>query len=256
MDGTGLTLVFYLEIANSSRLLYDLSQYDYRVVVQGGDYFGLKTALEQPIAIPREDKILISLPLKITFADLLERVPGAAGSPKLPCYVTGLLIFTDSRKKEEKVPFAFSGEFPIFKDLEISIQPLQMKNLTIGGTEFTFAFACRNGNSFDLTLRDLTYTLEIGGRPVSEGAIKEATLVEGESERFFTIPVMLDFFEAGRELFDSLQQPAVSCGLSGEARAESLWGEMKVLFSKREEVKVTRSGLEEKGPLRIFLVCY
>jgi LEA14-like dessication related protein len=245
MDGTGLTLVFYLEIRNSSRLLYDLTQYDFRVVVQGTDYFALKTTLESAIVVPREDKILISLPIKITYADLLERVPGAAGSSKLPCYVTGLLIFADSRKKEEKVPFAFSGEFPIFKDLEILIQPLEVKTLTIGGTEFTFAFACRNGNSFDLTLENLAYRLAIEDRTISEGVIKGANQVAGGGEKTFSFPIMLDFFEVGRELFDLLKQPSVACELSGETRAESLWGEIRILFSKKESVKILAAGQEE-----------
>jgi LEA14-like dessication related protein len=243
MDSTGLILVFYLQMTNSSASAsYSLTQYDYRVVVQGTDYFALRTSLDAPIVVERKGSTRISLPIKITYADLFERVPGIEESPKLPCYVTGLLIFSDHRKREEKVPFAFSGEFPIFKGLEVTIQPLRIKTLTIGGTEFIFSFSCRNRNSFEMVLKNLAYKIEIEGKPVSEGVIKGDQRIEGQSEKAFPLPVMLDFFEVGRDLFDIFQRSSVNCRLNGQTQAESPWGEIKIVLSEQASVNLVPAG--------------
>lgn len=240
MDSSGLILVFYLKISNSSSSPYYLSQYDYRVVVQEKDYFFLKMPLEQPIHIEKNGDTLISLPIKITYALLFEAVKGIEGIPKIPCYVTGLMTFSDGKRREEKTPFAFPGEFPIFKDLEIEIHPLELKDLTVGGVEFTFAFSCKNENDFEVILEKTAYKLELEGKAISEGVIRGENRIEGHGKRIFSLPLILDFFEVGKELFAVFDQPSAECHFSGEAAATSVWGDFKLNFSESEKIKIVR----------------
>jgi hypothetical protein len=241
MDSSGLTLVFYLEIANSSRSDYSLAEYDYRVVVEGTDYFAWKASLESPILVEKEAATRISLPVKITYADLLERVPGTADLPKASCYVTGLMIFTESRGRQEKIPFAFSGDFPIFRDLELEVKPLDIKTLTIGGAEFTLSFTLRNRNSFGLTLGPLAYKLEVEGRSVAEGVISGGKTIEGQAELTFSLPHMLEFFEVGREVYDILQKPSAAAVLSVDAPFESQWGTFKLRLTRQGDISFVRA---------------
>lgn len=241
MDSSGLILVFFLEIANSSRSSYSLGEYDYRVVVEGTDYFALKTSLESPIPVEKDTTTRISLPVKITYADLLERVPAVTDVPKASCYVTGLMIFADSRGRQEKIPFAFSGDFPVFRELEVEVKPLAVKTLTIGGAEFTLTFSFRNRNSFELTLGKLAYKFEVEGRTFAEGIIPGGKKIESQAEVVFSLPLMLDFFEVGREVFDIFQKPSAACLLSGGSRVDSVWGELKVSFVKKEDIQIIRA---------------
>ena len=241
MDSSGLILVFFLEIANSSRSSYSLGEYDYRVVVEGADYFALKTNLEAPILVEKDRTTRISLPIKITYADLLERVPAVADLPKASCYVTGLLMFADSRGRQEKILFAFSGDFPVFRDLEVEVKPLAVKTLTIGGAEFTLSFSFRNRNSFELTLGKLAYKFEVEGRTIAEGVMPGGKKIESQAEVVFSLPLMLDFFEVGREVFDSFQKPSAAFLLSGDSRVDSVWGEVKVSFAAKGDVQISRA---------------
>jgi len=241
LDGNGLVLIFFLEIASSARSSYSLGQYDYRVVVEGTDYFALKTSLEEPIPVEKDRITRISLPVKITYADLLERVPGVADVPKASCYVTGLLIFADSRGRQEKIPFAFSGDFPIFRELEVEVKPLAVKTLTIGGSEFTLSFSLRNRNDFELALGKLAYKFEVEGRTVAEGTIPAGKKIESQAEVAFSLPLMLDFFEVGREIFDIFQKPSAAGLLSGDSRVDSVWGEFKLSFAKKGDIQIIRA---------------
>jgi LEA14-like dessication related protein len=238
MTPSGLTLVFYLKISNSAASPYYLNHYDYRVVIQDTDYFSLRTPLEQPILIEKSGNTLISLPVKITYAFLYEIVKGIEGNAKVPCYVTGLLTFSDGKRREEKTPFAFPGEFPIFKGLNIEIQPLELKNLTVGGADFIFSFSCRNQNAFEVVLGNLAYRLTLGGKSIAEGVIPGENRVGAQAEKAYSLPVILDFFEAGKELYAVLDQPSADCQFSGEAPAASVWGDFKLTFSRDEKIKI------------------
>ncbi len=241
MDASGLILVFYLEIANDERSAYSLVEYDYRVVVQNTDYFALRIALEEPIPVAGEATTRISLPLKIAYSDLLERVPAADDGPKAQCYVTGLMVFADSRGRQEKIPFAFSGEFPVFRPLELEIRPLEVKTITIGGADFTVVFACRNRNNFEMVFGRMFYRLDLDGRTIAEGVVPSGKKIDGQSEIIFSLPHMLEFFEVGREVFDVMQKPSASGELSIQTRAESVWGEIELDSGQKGDVQIIRS---------------
>ncbi len=238
MTSSGLVLIFQIEVANASSNTYSLSQYDYRVVVEGTDLFAWRTTLEGPIPVEKGGKTKIALPIKIAYADVFKNIPGTEGKTRLNCYTTGLMIFTDARKHEEKVPFAFSGEFPVFRDIEVTVQPVDIKVLTIGGTEFVFAFSCRNPNDFELVLGGLDYRLELDGRQATKGVIEGENKLGPGAEKAFSLPVMLDFFEVGKEFFAILDKSAAACRLGLQAAADSDWGPIKLSYTKDIEVQL------------------
>jgi hypothetical protein len=237
LTSSGLVLVFQIEVANASSNAYSLSQYDYRVVVDGTDLFAWRTTLEEPIPVGKEGQTKIALPFKISFAEVYKTIPAAEGKTKLNCYATGLMIFTDAKKRQEKVPFAFSGEFPVFKDVEVTVQPVEMKALTIGGTEFVFSFSLRNPNDFELVLGSLDYRLEFDGKTAAKGAIEGEHKLAAGGEQAFTLPVMLDFFEVGKEFYAIFDKPAAACRLGLEAIADSVWGPIKLSYTKEAQVQ-------------------
>jgi LEA14-like dessication related protein len=238
MTTEGLSLVFYINIANSSSSPLYLDQYDYRVVIREKDFFNLKTTLEEPIFVPAESNTLISLPIKVTYSFLFDAVPGAETEPKVGCYITGLMMFSDGKKIKEKVPFAFSGEFPIFKGLEVELQALEIKDLSLGGTECSFVFSWKNLNGFDLILGTMAYQLKLGGRAVAAGQLSGGDTLESKGEKKVFLPLVLDFFEVGRDLLAILQQPSVECEFSLEGEVGSAWGEVRIVASRKETVAV------------------
>lgn len=238
--GSGLLLIFFLQVTNASSSDYALAKYDYRVVVQETDYFSLKTSLEEPILIPKGSDTLISFPVKITYSLLFEAVPGIEQSARVPCYITGLLIFADSRRREEKVPFAFSAEFPVYKDLDVAVQPIQLKALSVGGTEFEFSFSCRNLNGFDIALGDIAYELELAGRPISKGAIRGQNNLEAQGQSAFRLPLVLDFFELGKEYFVIFDRPSAEFRFKAEASATSVWGDLKIAISRQGNLPIVK----------------
>jgi LEA14-like dessication related protein len=242
MTTQGLNLVFYIHIANSSSSLLYLDQYDYRVVIKERDFFSLKTTLEEPIFVPAASNTLISLPVKVTYSFLFEAVPGIENEARIGCYITGLMMFSDGKRIKQKVPFAFAGEFPVFRGLEVELHPLEIKDLSLGGTELSLVFSWKNLNSFDLALGRMAYELKLGGRAVAEGLLGSGDTIEGKGEKKVSLPLVLDFFEVGRDLQAILQQPSAECEFSVKGEAESAWGEVRIAVERNETIAIEMKG--------------
>ena len=242
LDFTGLSLVFYLKITNSSSKQVYLSGYDYRLVINEGEYIHLKTALEENIGIEPQGNTLISLPLKITNDHLFQAIKGIEEEDKAGCYLSGGLVFSEERKKEERIPFAFTTEFPILKKPVIEFIALKVNDLTIGGADLTLEVKFRNRNGFELLVDRLKYRISLGDRPIGEERIVWGDKnIEKKGEKVFSLPILLNFFEVGKELYDILHQPVVVCQISGEAEVTTSWGRIKLPFEKRGEITLSRA---------------
>jgi LEA14-like dessication related protein len=238
LSSKGLTLAFHIAIHNSSTVGYDLSRYNYRVTINQKEFLKMSVALDEPIwATPKEDT-LIALPLKISY-DLLYEAVGPV-LDKASCDAVGDLVFLDSRGREDKISFAFSGEFPIFKDPAIELLPLDLKVLTVGGSDQVFQVQFGNENSYELLVDKISYRLFFGERAVREDLIPGDKNIPPKSTKTFSLPFILDFFDEGSELYDLLQKPQLPCRLAGEIEVMSIWGKLRVSFDKQGSVSIVR----------------
>jgi len=241
LNVSGLFLIFYVNISNSSSLPYYLSSYDYRFVVNQKEYFRLLTPLEEYIRIEARGKTLLSFPLKITYEHLFRVVEGIENEDKAQCYLTGAMTFSDDRKEKGRLPFAFSGEFPIFKKPEIEFLALQVKEMTIGGADLSFKMSLKNNNGFELLVDRIRYGFHLAGKSVGEGIISGDKNIGSGEIRVFSIPLLLSFFEVGKEVNTELRQPSALCRFFGDIEVRTAWGRIKIPFDKSDKVTISRS---------------
>lgn len=241
LDFSGLSLIFYLEITNSSSKPFYISSYDYRLVVNEEEYLSLQRAFEKNIEVDAQQTTLISLPLRITYDHLFKVIKGIKEEDKAICYLTGGLTFLIGRKKEERLPFVFSGEFPVLKKPAIEFLDLEIKDLTIGGADLMFKVKFKNRNSFELLVERLRYSLSLGDKPVGKGQVWDDKNIQKKGEKVFLLPLLINFFEVGKEVYEILHQSNIICHLSGMAEVSTVWGMIKIPFEKRGKIHITKS---------------
>jgi len=239
LTSSGLVLSFHLNVANSSPSPYFLTRYFYRVLINQREYLNLETALDQPLVIEGGGATLISIPVKITYELLFQAIPGV--DEKASCDLSGELTFADSKKRQERVPVAVSGNFPIFKDPEVELLPLRIRDLTVGGSDLTFEVRLRNPNFFDFIVDRITYKLLLAGTTVSVGMLGGNKNIDARGDKVFSLPMLLDFFETGTGLLEALTKQSVPCQFSGEIEVDSIWGKLKVPFDKKGVLSLASS---------------
>ena len=234
----GLNIAFSLTLSNATAVPQNLVRARYRAVIDEVEYLDLGWNLDEPIRVEPKGRTSIVLPLKITYAYLFETVPGVQSRGKGACLLTGEMAFEDERRREKRALFALTADFPIFRGLDVRLLPLEARGLTIGGTEAVFRAVIVNPNGFDVTVESLPYRLEIAGKPVAAGPAVRRLAVDGGREKEFSAPLLLDFFELGRGVYESFIQPPVAVRLSGTASLATPWGTFEVRLDRSEKVAV------------------
>ncbi len=237
----GLSYVFYVNIANSSSSAYYLSGYDYRFLVNQKEYFHLQRSLDKRIEIePRKSKLL-SFPIKITFDHLFRLVEGIEGEENLEGNWTGTMSFADAKKDRGRLPFDFSGEFPVVKKLGVKFLSLQLKDMTIGGADTRFEASLINPNIFDVQIERISYKFYLRDSLIREETVGGGKTIASHEEQTFSFPMLMNFFEVGKEVYTMLQMTSSLCRFTGEIEVRTEWGRVKIPFDQTGRVIIART---------------
>lgn len=246
LSSVGLTLAFHVGLTNPASAPRELVRYRYRVTINQREFLNLTVPLDAPMALPPGVETLVALPVKITYS-LLEAAVGPVEG-RAACDVVGDMFFLTERKKEQRVPFAFSGEFPIFKDPEISLLPLVVNDLTVGGADVVFRPRFRNPNPYELIVDRISFALHFLDLEVLSGSIPGDKNIPSSGGKSFELPFLVDFFEAGERLREAFQKEAFPCRFAGEMEVMSVWGRLIVRFEKAQDLRFEK--VPPAGPSR------
>jgi LEA14-like dessication related protein len=239
LSSKGLTLAFHLNLANPAETPRELTRYRYRVTINQKPFLDMTVALDAPLPVPPKGETLVALPVKVSY-DLLTAAVGPI-EEKAVCDLVGDLYFLTERKKEQRVPIAFSGEFPIFKDPEVEWLPLKVNDLTVGGADVVFRPLFRNPNPYDLLVDRVRFRLFFGEDEAISGDIPGDKSLPRTGEKAFALPFLLDFFESGERLRESFQKDELPCRFEGEIEIASVWGRLLVRFDERRGLRLEKS---------------
>jgi len=239
LSSTGLVLAFHLDVANASPTARSLVRTRYRVRINQKEYLNMTVALESPLAVPPGGETLVALPIKISYENLRAAIGPVEGQAL--CDVVGEMYFVNEKKKEQKAPFAFSGEFPIFQDPEIEILPLKIVDQTVGGADVVFRPLFRNFNGYELIVDIIEFELYFAGRQVLSGDITGDKSLPRTGEKSFSLPFLLDFFEAGEEIREAFQKEEFPCRFTGRIEIASVWGRLRIRFDKTQPLRLEKA---------------
>lgn len=236
----GLTFVFHVNIANSSSKDYFLSGYEYRFIVNQTDYLQLQTELEEGIRIEARGETLVAFPVKITYENLFRTIPEMKNELHVMCNLVGWARFSDVRRERGKLALAFTGDFPIFWKPELQLVRLQVNTLTIGGADIEFAVKFQNKNRFDLMVDRISYTLTLAGYEIEKGTIAGDKNIDKQGEKLFSLPLLLDFFDVGKEVYNVLNKSSTQSRFFGVVEVQTVWGRLTIPFDKQELLTIKR----------------
>jgi len=236
----GLTIVFYVNIANTSSREYFLSGYEYRFNINQMEYLKLQTELDDGLEIEAKGETLVAFPVKITYENLFATIPDMENELHATCNLVGWARFSDGRRERGRAALAFTGDFPIFWKPEIRLSGLRVNTLTIGGADILFQVKFKNKNRFELMVNRINYTLSLAGYEIEEGSISGDKNIDKQGEKLFSLPVLLDFFEVGKEVYDVLDKPSTQTRFAGAMEIQTVWGRLTISFDEQEVLSITR----------------
>ncbi len=237
----GLDLVFYVTLRNGSSQPYFLTGYTYRFVVNEQEYILMpQQSIEGGLPVGPSSAEMIRLPVRITYENLFRSVSGVQNQSSVACYIMGEMSFSRGRRARGGQPFAFTAEFPIFRVLELEIESIRAKALTIGGAELEVDIRVTNPNGFSLGVEWLAYDLKIGGHPIEQGRLDTRQSLPASADHVVSIPLLFNFYEVGQDVYGLLQQAEASCRVSGELHLQTDWHDLVLPVDLNRRVPVNR----------------
>jgi LEA14-like dessication related protein len=243
LSSSGLVLAFHIAVANPSSGPRRLVRYRYRVRIDQQEYINTTVALDEPLTVPPGGETLIALPVKVTY-ELLRQVLGPIEGQAL-CDIIGDMYFVSERNKEQRAPFAYSGEFPIFQDPEVDWLPLEVVNLTVGGADVVFHPRFKNFNGYDLIVDAIDYQLSFSGLRVLEGSIPGDKSLPRTGDKTFALPFLVDFFEAGEDVRGGFAKDEFPCRFTGRVEIASVWGRLVIGFDKTQPLRLEKKAARQ-----------
>ncbi|MDD8024921.1 MAG: LEA type 2 family protein [Acidobacteriota bacterium] len=237
----GVTLVFVLDLKNLTSSKRSLTRYDYRVIIGSIDYFRQEMDLEAAIPVPAKGETTVAFPVRFTYDTLYTVIPGIRGRDRIACNLVGGMVFQDERRREERVPIAFSGEFPVFLGFDAKGLPFEARSLSLGGGDLTFRGALVNPNGFPLRIESVAYKLSVGDKVLAEGTIRDAGPVEARGEKTLAVDLLLDFWEIGKDVAEAFGSLLVPIRFQGQVEAAWEWGRIVLPFDRSESVPVRKN---------------
>lgn len=238
LSSSGLVLAFHIEVRNPAGTARELVRYRYRVRIDQREYLDMSVTLDAPMAVPAGGATLIALPVKISYDHLRAAIGPVEGQAF--CDIVGDMFFQAERKREQRVAFAYDGEFPIFRDPEVEILPLVVNDLTVGGADVVFRPRFRNSNGYDLVVDAIDFELTFSGREVLAGPVPGDKSLPRAGEKTFALPFILDFFEAGEDVREAFAREEIPCRFSGRIEIASVWGRLVVRFDRAQALGLAK----------------
>lgn len=103
-----------------------------------------------------------------------------------------------------RVPVTSDGDFPRLALPRLSLAGLDVGRIDAGGARLDLRLELDNPNSFPLTVDDLDYSLDLAGSRVARVEDAGRLTVDRGGRGSWTVPVRIDFAEAGRAVAQAL----------------------------------------------------
>lgn len=234
------SFVVYINIENTSSKPYFLTRYRYRFIAEEKEYLQLNRILGEGLEVSPSTKTMIAIPVKITYENLFQAIEKTRNLDKVSCYLMGELFFGDGKKDRGSLPIAYSGEFPIFKTPQVELLELRANSVSLGGADLDFQFKFLNSNGFDLRVDDIKYSLKLDNLPISAGRIEGDKDIAGKGEKVFSLHLLINYFDVGRDVHAVLQKEDVVLLFEGDIEFRTNWGRMVIPFERNEKITISK----------------
>jgi LEA14-like dessication related protein len=219
LDMNGVNLVFDVAVDNPNPVGISLAALDYDLKLLGSSFLQGDQPMGMKLAANGSSQVQV--PVRLGFQQLLNSYQQLKGAEKVGYELDLGMGFDVPLLGKVRVPVNYRGDFPIPEMPGVSLRSLDVQQLTMSGASLLLQLEVDNPNSFSLLLNKLNYNLKLNGYDVGGGLVDKAVNIKQDGRGTVSLPVSLDFAQAGMGLYSALLGKGISYDLSGSMQASS-----------------------------------
>lgn len=234
-------LVLGFEIENPNSFGIRLDRLDYELLVAGerlatGDQ-------RRGFEIGPRDRSRADIPISVSWDDLARVYRSLRGGGSADYRVDAGFWFEVPILGAVRVPVTSDGDFPRLSMPRLSVADLDVARIDASGASLDLRLELENPNDFPLSVGDLDYALDLAGSRVARVEDAGRLTVGRGGTGAWTVPVRIDFAEAGRALAQALT--------GGGAIDYRLDGTLSMSSGGSGWIEATRVPVSSSGSLRL-----
>ena len=226
---------FVFSVSNPNPITIKLARFDYALALGGVDWL----SGDDPDGLVLESSTgsEIALPVDIIFQSLYEMVQATRGDDDIPFGLKGSFGF-DTPAGLVDLPYNADGLFPALRTPKFSFEQVRVDELDFASATLGVDLGVDNEHASNLLFQDFDYALTLEGSPVSSGLVDLLADVAGDSNETVTLPVTVDFLDAGFALYDVLSGDKVNVGLSAGTNVDTPFGVVPLSIDETGKVNI------------------
>jgi hypothetical protein len=80
----------------------------------------------------------------------------------------------------------------------------------------------------------------LAGYEIEKGTIAGDKNIDKQGEKLFSLPVLLDFFDVGKEVYNVLDKSSTQSRFNGVVEVQTVWGRLTIPFDEQELLTIKR----------------
>ncbi|MET0067298.1 MAG: LEA type 2 family protein [Candidatus Thiodiazotropha sp.] len=228
LDMNGVDIRFDVQVDNPNPVVIALKGLDYDLKLFGSSFL----QGDQPMAmnLAAKGRTRVQLPVRLGFKQLLSSYEQLRNAREVSYALDLGMGFEVPLLGRVRVPVTYRGRYPIPEMPELSLRSLDVQRITLSGARLLLQLEVDNPNDFSLLLDQLDYRLKLNGYNAGGGLTDQVIRVDKSGKGTLTLPLDLDFAQAGQGLYSALLSQRIRYDLSGSMQAS---GDNPVLKSFR-----------------------
>ncbi|REG86629.1 LEA type 2 family protein [Marinomonas pollencensis] len=202
LSADSVTLLLDVDVTNPNVFPLKTAGFDLGLLVGGNNIASINQP-DSSLSLPAKGSNSVSLPVTLTFDQLLKSVSGLEGKKQLDYAVEGDVAINLPVLGDLKLPVDFSGQVPIPQKPEVAFKGVKMDSISLSGAKFSMDLEVTNPNDFDVNLSDISYQLASQGTSLGGGEISKLDLGKGQTQAL-SIPLTVGLSDMGMSAYRML----------------------------------------------------
>ena len=155
----GMDMEFDVDVNNPYPIPIKTPQFRYGLDIEGAEF--INSAANAKLDLPAARVGTVTLPVRLSYADLLKTFSNLADAAETPYKLHGALVFSALEQSFE-LPLEHSGTIPVLRPPTLSNVDVGVSDVSLRSAKLAGDAVIKNPNVFALGIKDLGYVLELG----------------------------------------------------------------------------------------------
>ncbi len=224
-------------IQNPNAIGITLTGFSYNLEVDSHPF--LRGEQQTGLQIPANGSSGFTVPAKIVYSDLFQSVKSIVNNQEAPYRMQGTAQ-VKTPIGAVGIPFSYSGTFPLLKKPNLALKSLKTKDLSLTGVSLVLEVEIENPNLLELDVLKFNHNVILSGNEIAKSLTSAPMKIAKNGKTQLTLPIRVNFLEAGMAIKQVLQGGSVSYQLRGDMLTRLPGGDVALPYDQGGTIQIQK----------------